>query len=170
MKKLIVVLLVAMMPGCGLELVTTTAIQSELQAEQLKAVNGQVSRASDTTARINIQRAIDTYYAETGRYPATLDELVPQYLPSLPVTPAGTPYAYDPATGKLQGDAPATAPAAAGAGPMGEAATGIAIQNQLNSMGQGGANAAQSRSREALGDVTEQHNQQQEQALKELGM
>jgi len=87
--------------GCGVELLTTTAVQSELQAEQLKAVKGQLSHAGDTTAKINIQRAIDTYQAEKGHYPEALGELVPAYLPSLPSRPDGAPYGYDPWTGKV---------------------------------------------------------------------
>ena len=159
--------------GCGVELLTTTAIQSELQAEQMKAIKGQVNNAADKSARVNIQHAIDTYYAENGQYPATLEVLVPTYLPSLPTGPNGQAYPYDPTQGKLLDNAaPATpaAPTGSGAGVMGEVTTGIGIQNQLNSMGQSGVNTAQSRSREHIGNMTEQHNRQQEKALKDLGM
>lgn len=170
MKNLLTLLLLVTFAGCGLELLGSAAIQSELQAEQLKAATGQVNRAADATAKINIQRAIDTYYAEVGQYPARLEDLVPNYLPSLPPGPNGTPYAYDPTQGKLiDSAAPAQAPVA-GAGLAGEAATGIAIQNQLNSMNQSGPASAQTRMRQNVGDVNQQYNQQQEQALKELGM
>ena len=99
--RLAPVLVLLLLSGCGVELLTTTAIQSELQAEQLKAMKGQIAHAGDTTAKINIQRAIDTYQAENGRYPASLEELVPDYLASLPSRPDGSPYGYDPATGKV---------------------------------------------------------------------
>jgi len=101
MRTLLAVVLVGLLGGCGVELLTTTAIQGELQAEQATAMKRQLEGASDTTAQINIQRAIATYQAEKGKYPASLDELVPGYLPSLPSRPDGTPYAYDPSTGKL---------------------------------------------------------------------
>jgi len=137
MKSILVLFMVVSLAGCGLELVTSTAIQGELQAEQLKAIKNQVGQAADSTAKVNIQRAIDTHYAETGQYPAQLEDLVPNYLPSLPMGPDGAPYAYDPVHGKLLD---AVAPTVAG-----PTITGI-------------------------DSATQQHNQQQEEALKELGM
>ncbi len=101
MKIALLMPLVVLMAGCGVELLTTTAIQGELQAEQLKAMKGQVSHAADASAKINIQRAIDTYLAEKGSYPQSLSDLVPGYLPSLPSKPDGTPYGYDATTGKV---------------------------------------------------------------------
>ena len=101
MKTILPAMLILALTGCGVELLTTTAIQSELQAEQATAIKRQVGAAADTTAQINIQRAIDTFQAENGKYPGSLDELVPGYLPSLPTQPDGTPYAYDSASGKL---------------------------------------------------------------------
>ena len=101
MKPLCVLLAAVLLAGCGVELLTTTAIQGELQAEQLKAMKGQISHASDTTAKINIQRAIDTYNAEKGQYPASLSELAPAYIPSVPNRPDGQPYGYDPVAGKV---------------------------------------------------------------------
>lgn len=111
MRTAALVILTGLLAGCGVELLTTTAIQSELQAEQMSAMKGQISRSADTTAKVNLQRAIDTYAAEKGRYPATLDELAPGYMPSIPTRPDGQPYGYDAATGKLL-DGPAQAPAA----------------------------------------------------------
>lgn len=96
--------------GCGVELLTTTAIQSELQAKQAGALKRQVGNAAESTGKIRLQRAIDTYAAEKGHYPATLDELVPGHLPALPTHTGGAPYGYDPATGKVL-DTPVSAPA-----------------------------------------------------------
>jgi len=106
----LVALLGLVCAGCGVELLTTTAIQGELQAEQAKALKRQVGNASRSMGRVNIQRAIDTYTAEKGYYPASLDELVPGYLASLPAQSDGTPYGYDPATGKLLEGAAASQP------------------------------------------------------------
>lgn len=111
MRTAALVILTGLLAGCGVELLTTTAIQSELQAEQLSAMKGQISRTADTSAKINIQKAIDTFAAEKGRYPASLEELAPGWLPSVPMRPDGQPYGYDPAAGKLL-DGPAQAPAA----------------------------------------------------------
>ena len=264
MKLCLAFLLAVLLAGCGVELLTATAVHSELQAQQLKAIKGQVTKASDQSAKINIQRNIDTFYAEKGHYPASLAELAPDYMPSVPNRPDGTPYGYDPSTGRLvDGAAPVIAgptandqqkmnqirgavnqygravgyyppslqalvptylqavpktdsgqdfvfypqnglllhpmqlaqesmpgaqpqpqapptPApqpppranagAAGTGPMGEVMTGIGIQNQLNSMGNSGVDAAGGYARQSVGGATQQHNQQQERALNNLGL
>jgi len=248
------ILILSALTGCGVELLATTAIQSTAQAEQLKAMKRQISHASDTTAQVNLQRGVSMYYVEKGKYPATLDELAPNYLPSVPTRPDGSPYGYDPETGKVSdngalaapvgptpgdyqkldqilaaidkygrttgyypptlqalvptyltavpktdagqdfyydvttgtllhplqanpatgkpaGAAPgATGQGGGGAGPMGEAMTGIGIQNQLNSMGQSGANSAGSYSREKLGDTSSDYGKRQEQAMDNLGL
>lgn len=246
--------------GCGAELLTTTAIQGELQAEQLKAMKGQVGQASETTAKINIQRAIDTYQAEKGSYPPTLDALVPDFLPSLPHKADGSPFGYDAASGRVLDDSaslqPPSMPAigaptpadyqklqtvqmaiaryaqqkgaypasletlvpsyllilpktdagqnlnyspqtgtvslpgqagkspaivagtpagrsmgvVGGSGPMGEVMTGIAVQNQLNSMNNSGVSSAGGYARQRASSSTQQHNRQQEKALNDLGM
>lgn len=240
--------LAAVLAGCGVEVLTTTAIQGELQAQQLQAMRGQIGNASDSAAKASLRKAIDTYYAEKGTYPLTLSSLAPDYLPSVPTKADGSPFDYDPNTGRLldapaisgawaaqgpsdeqklaeiraaidrygqatgfypaslqalvpqylatvpksasgqsfaynpqdgalsipgRGSAQTAAPArgmgGAGAGPMGEVMTGMAVQQQLNSMGSSGASAVSGYGREKLGDVTSQHNQQQEQALNELG-
>ena len=87
--------------GCGVETLTATAVQSELQAQQAKAVTRQAEAMAGQTAKVNIRRAIDTYYAEKGAYPPSLQALVPGYLPALPKRPDGAPYGYDPNAGKL---------------------------------------------------------------------
>jgi hypothetical protein len=101
MRLILCAMVATIFAGCGVELLTTTAIQSELQAEQLKAVRGQVQRAAGTTSEINVQRAIDTYRAEKGSNPPSLEALVPNFLPTLPVQQDGTPYGYNPNTGQL---------------------------------------------------------------------
>ncbi len=100
---------VIVLTGCGVELLGTTAIQSGLQAEQMKSMRGQVKNAAGTTGRINIERAIATYQGEKGVYPPSLAALVPDYLSQLPAKADGTAYGYDPSTGKLlAAAAPAT--------------------------------------------------------------
>ncbi len=87
--------------GCGVELLTTTAIQGELQAKQLKSMQRQVQSISNQTGKINLERAIQTFQAENGRYPTSLAELVPQFLPSLPQPSDDKAYSFDPATGQI---------------------------------------------------------------------
>jgi len=68
---------------------------------------GAVAKAKHTadakleTASIN--KAVQLFYAQEGRYPKTLNELVrPEYLPRLPDPPVGMKYSYNPATGEVK--------------------------------------------------------------------
>ena len=87
--------------GCGVELLATTAIRGELEAEQAGALKRQVGNAANSTGKVNIQRNIDLYAAENGHYPASLEDLVPRYMTRIPTRADGAPYNYDPSTGKL---------------------------------------------------------------------
>lgn len=102
--------------GCGVELLTTTAIQGELQTQQMQAMKRQVQSASDTSGRVTLERAIQTYRAEKGVNPPSLASLVPDYVPAVPKRGDGTEYGYDPAGGVLL-DGPAAAAAPGGATP-----------------------------------------------------
>ncbi len=101
MRNRIHIIFLLALSGCGLELLTTTAIQGELQAEQMKAMKRQVQDSAESMGRVNLERAISTYQAEKGEWPASLEVLVPDYLQAVPTKADGTPYNYDPATGKL---------------------------------------------------------------------
>lgn len=94
-------LILIFLSSCGVELLTTTAIQGELQAQQLKSMQKQVEGISNQTGKINLERAIQTFRAENGRYPSSLNELVPQYLPSLPSPSGDSIYSFDPTTGQI---------------------------------------------------------------------
>ena len=53
------------------------------------------------TASIN--KAVQLFYAQEGRYPKDLNELVrPEYLPRLPTPPPGMKLDYNPATGAVK--------------------------------------------------------------------
>lgn len=281
MRYLIPILLMFLSGGCGLELLAGTAIQGTLQKEALSGAKQTLDYTKDSSARMTLEQAINAYAAENGTYPASLEALVPEWLPSIPVQADGTAFGYDPATGALldaplsaaDGAAPQSAPppglldtqplqesnqerliriheaisrytieqrkypeslqalvpqyltqtiktrdgqdftydpatgivstppppplpqplgapaptaASPGAygqvppapsrtpagagGPMGEALTGIGIQNQLNrSLSGGGASsAARQHMRSRSGEAVGQHNLQQEEALREL--
>lgn len=101
MRYLVAALLILPLSGCVLELLTTTAIQGELAAQNASAVMRQQQRAQDTINRTQINHAIGLYAAETGYYPANLQTLVPNFLASVPTQPDGTPYGYDPLSGTL---------------------------------------------------------------------
>lgn len=102
MRKIALCLVIsACLSGCLAEVATTTAITGGLQAQQLGAMQRQVSNAAESTGRVNLQRALDTYKAEKGAPPATLDELAPGWIPAVPMHPDGSAYGYDPVTGTL---------------------------------------------------------------------
>lgn len=47
------------------------------------------------------QQAVESYYADYGRYPSSLEELVPDYLEQVPRKADGTPLSYNPETGAI---------------------------------------------------------------------
>ncbi len=68
---------------------------------------GTVGKAKVTAEKVidtaSMARNIQTFYAAEGRFPSDLQELVTEkYIPSVPPTPRGMKYAYDPATGDLK--------------------------------------------------------------------
>src|SRR5262249_54284436 len=55
-----------------------------------------------TVDTVGINKAIQLFSANEGRYPKSLNEIVgPDYLPSLPSPPPGMKFNYDPASGKF---------------------------------------------------------------------
>lgn len=123
-----------------------------------------------------IRTAIDRYGKAVGFYPPSLQALVPTYLAEVPKTAAGQDFSFNPSNGALgvpgRAPAPPSAPAVSaggGTGPMGEVMTGIGMQQQLNQSSSGGSNRAGSYGREKIGGVTQQYNQQQQQAVDALG-
>lgn len=250
MKRLALFMALLVLAGCGMaEVLTVTAIQGELHAQDAKAAMGAMHKAGDQMARTNIENAIRTYRAETGANPPTLEALVPNWLPSLPRQSDGTPFYYDPRTGTVSSGPPAAlyspiteadrqnmemlrqavnrygqatrfyptalsdlvaygylpslpktssgkdflynpqtgavshpdeaflpspafqgarAPGQGAGGAMGEVMTGIGIQNQLNSMGHSGTDAAGNRARASARDIAGQHTQRQADVLRQL--
>jgi hypothetical protein len=140
--------------------------------------------ADDTVVMQEIRFAILKYWQQTRQYPPSLQALVPQYLSSVQTTRSGYPFVYDPVTGTLfhpaevrgQDVAPASPGAgqthapAGGVGPLGEAMTGIGIQQQLNAMPQAGASAAGSRARGSANAAGQDGSARQTRALDELGL
>jgi len=245
MRYLVVVVAACLLlAGCGLELLGAAAIRSGTEAEQIKAMDRQIHNAAGSMGKVNLQRAVDTYQAEKGVWPPSLDALVPGYVPSMPRQADGSPFGYDPATGRVSdGPAPAANADAANlaalrnainrygqdsgyyppslqalvpryitsvpvsasgqpyaynpqngylaapggampaapmpgrgrggmgmGGPMGEAATGMGVQRQLNGMGNAGANQAGGYARGAVGGMSQDHNARQHQVMDNLGL
>lgn len=106
--------------GCGIELLGTTAIQGELNRQQMDTMQRALGHARETTADLQVQQAISAYRAEYGVYPSSLEVLVPEYLAEVPRSADGQPYGYDAATGKVFVGAAAAAAVAPTAAPGGE--------------------------------------------------
>ncbi len=87
--------------GCGVELLSTAAVESELQARNAKAATQTLDLVKKRVSGINVSQAIQTYRAENGTNPPSLEALVPKYLAEVPRKADGTPYHYDPATGTV---------------------------------------------------------------------
>lgn len=105
MKFLLILILSFALNGCLLELLTTTAIQGELAAENAESAMSVLEHARGLSSEATIQQAVNTYAAEKGHYPASLAVLVPDYLASVPRQPDGSAYLYDPEMGQLGGRA-----------------------------------------------------------------
>lgn len=86
--------------GCSLEILTSAAVQSELQAQSAQGAMKQLEQAEKMADGIEIRHALQAFHAEYGMYPESLHDLVPVYLAEVPVGPDGRDrYAYDPETG-----------------------------------------------------------------------
>lgn len=149
-----------------------------------QAVSAAPLSAITATDRQNLEaigEAIYRYWESTGRYPQTLDDLDPVYMGQVPTMESGALFEYDPVSGAVYfpenavSSAPDPAPSArnragggAGAGPLGEVMTGLAIQNDLSNMNTSGASGAGSVARGAVGGVTDNYNARQNRALEQL--
>ena len=94
-----------------IELLVALAILALLLSVVLPRYVGSVSRAEDVVLKENLallRDAIDKHFADTGKYPATIDDLVSsRYLRAIPVDPitrsATTWIVVPPANGALGG-------------------------------------------------------------------
>ncbi len=245
MRWIILISLTISLSGCLADVLVTTATQGKLQADQASAAQNTLNRVKNDTGLMNLQRAVDTYRAETGHYPESLDRLgfnpLPKrgdggnfgynpvtgevletdagpssadyllmedigaainaygtasghypitldtlaetgYLPTLPRTESGQEFAYNNQNGifthPLEGHVNAARQAppqnrggatAGGGGPLGEAMTGIAIQEELNRNSNAGTSRARGTGATGINRATNTQNDRQQKALEELG-
>lgn len=60
-------------------------------------------KSMKTLDEAGLNQSVQMFYAQEGRYPKNLDELVsPNYLPRLPTPPPGMKFDYNPATGQVK--------------------------------------------------------------------
>ena len=107
---ILISLTASILSGCFVEVLTTTAIQGELAAENAKAAQRQLGYARDSLGETQISSAIRMYQSEFGIYPPSLDSLVPAHLPILPLNAEGAPYYYNSRTGAFSPHPPPEAP------------------------------------------------------------
>lgn len=82
--------------GCGgqrkpVEKTAEGEIESELP-EALKTIKGKSESAAREANLDAINSAIQSYFMENGQYPSSIEQLVPRYLQTIPLDPAGGTY------------------------------------------------------------------------------
>lgn len=73
--------------------------------DYLGAVNQAQKRAGKVVSTVGLDQAIKMYQAAEGKFPPSLEALVPDFLHSLPPAPNGMKYHYDPRTGAIKVEA-----------------------------------------------------------------
>jgi len=64
---------------------------------------GEAQKAADKTIDVtSLNKAVELFNVQEGRYPKNLQELVPNYIPKIPDLPAGSKIVYDPASGTVK--------------------------------------------------------------------
>lgn len=71
-------------------------------ADYLGAAANAKKSADKTLLSAGLDQAIKMFSAQEGRMPKDLNELVPQYLKSIPAPPPGMKYSYDAKTGEVK--------------------------------------------------------------------
>jgi hypothetical protein len=84
--SLLLVLLAALAAGCTSESDSTEPTQPR------EGVVGEADQAACAANRRAIEAAVQQYYALEGEYPTSIQQLVPEYLQSVPSCPGGGTY------------------------------------------------------------------------------
>jgi hypothetical protein len=64
---------------------------------------GEAQKTADKTIDVSyINQALQLFNVQEGRYPKTLQELVPNYVAKIPDAPLGSKIVYDPASGTVK--------------------------------------------------------------------
>lgn len=207
MKSIAMTIMLLPLTGCLMEVMTTTAIEGDLAAQNASAATRALEKAKETANGVSarnealmpaqgagitaadrankqkIQNAINRYGQATGYYPPTLQTLVQfGYLDALPKTSSGQDFLFNAQTGALnhplelaaqtsaQPQASRRGTPSGGVGVMGETMTGLAVQNQLNSMNNSGVSNVGSAARAGARGTTGNYSDRQMQTLKDLDL
>lgn len=97
------------LPGCGKDAGPSPSPGSSsgnpvtAPVDYLGAVGKAKHAADKSVANAGLQQAIKLFYAQEGRFPKDLNELVqPDYLKEIPPPPTGMKYSYDASSGALK--------------------------------------------------------------------
>ena len=101
MRYILLLALGVIHSGCLLEVMTTTAIQGEMAAQNASQGQQTIHYAKDMKGKTELEQAIKLYAFDTNHNPAVLSDLVPKYLPEVPLRGNGQPFHYDSSTGKI---------------------------------------------------------------------
>ena len=64
---------------------------------------GEAQKAADRTIDVtSLNKAVELFNVQEGRYPKNLQELVPNYVARIPALPVGSKIVYDPASGTVK--------------------------------------------------------------------
>lgn len=96
MKRLLVILILMALPaimlaGCGGN-ESSGDSGAEAASESTEGPAGTAESAACATNRRTIETAVQQYYAVEGQYPTSLQQLVPEYMQSIPACPSGGTY------------------------------------------------------------------------------
>src|ERR1700722_8311201 len=97
----LVVATAMLLAGCGNNSTSQTqgtASGTNLASTLVNANNG----ANGTIDVSYLNQALQLYITQEGHYPKTLDELKPNYVPTLPIMPPGMKLVYDSTNGTVK--------------------------------------------------------------------
>ncbi len=81
------------------EIIVVIGIMGVLSAIVYSSFNSARAQSRDqrkVSDMSGIQLALETYFNQNHQYPVSLDDLVPKYIPSIPIPPMGDKYNYFP--------------------------------------------------------------------------
>jgi outer membrane murein-binding lipoprotein Lpp len=94
-----------LLAGCGDKSSSAPQTQAQTQSTNPADINNPLVNAKRTADQVidgsALTAALQLFNVQEGRYPKTLDELVPKYVGKLPEPPLGYQINYDPAKGEV---------------------------------------------------------------------
>lgn len=99
MKTIFAVGVTILATGCWMDEFEAATSQNEQALDAYERGDLVDTYAEAVSGQAEAQQAVEAYYADHGRFPRSLQELVPNYLQTVPRQQDGTPFTYNPETG-----------------------------------------------------------------------